>query len=407
MVTQNGRQVTALQVLFKILKQKCDHRHPMWSFHAFVKIAYQVESSMRTTLNKQCSTARRWALVVACLEYALPLAGDVTTSFEMQKSKDGVRLQKRFALRWNFQPRPCSVLVKDTTESKKKKVKGSKRKSKVSTDTLETPTVAEAQEADETPTVLPPDPESLTTTQALSRVVDEGLWQLINKGFKPDEELDIQSKVQHVIRLFWKLSLSGGVGIDAELQNGVTTKISNIYDFRARIHEHLEAFASGYLLVRGHNLSAAPVVAGQRGLEDSPEMSPLPSPLMSPVPSPEMSPLPSPLASPDDSWDLLSHEQACDFLQWLAANPMSLVHSFHPAFRTMQTRVSQEALKLQLEIGSTWRSILKIIVGEVCKHICIDWMNEVCSSVKKGKSHEICFKCAPCLFSLDMLPFCV
>ena len=177
----------------------------------------------------------------------MPLAGDMTTNFELQKSTDGVRMQQLFGLPWNFQTRPCSVLVKDTAVDDTKKKKGpktkGKRKSKVSSDAFETPTLPEDGEA-ETPTVLPPDSESLTTTQVLSRMVNEGLWQLMNKVFKPEEDSDIQAKVQHVVRLFWKLALSGGAGIDVELKNGITTKISNIYDFRDRIHEHLEALAS-------------------------------------------------------------------------------------------------------------------------------------------------------------------
>ena len=298
----------------------------------------------------------------------------------------------------------------DTKKKKAVKTKG-KRKSKVSSDALETPTVPEDCEA-ETPTVLPLDSERLTTTQVLSRMVDEGLWQLINAGFKPEEDTDIQAKVQHVVRLFWKLALSGGAGIDVELKNGITTKISNIYEFRDCIHEHLEALASGYLLVRGHNLSVAPVVARQRSPCPSPSMSPLSSPAASPAwspsASPVISPLPSPATTDDDSWDFLSHDQACDFIRWLSDNPISFGHSFHPAFRTMQTRVSEEALKLQSgQADEAWKAILKIIIGEICNHICTDWVNEVCSIVKKGKSHNICFKSAPCCFSLDMLLFCL
>ena len=392
----DGQELSAFKELQQLLKKRCDHRNSQWNFHTFCRLAYHIESGMRGLLGKSCASSRRCLMVVTLMEFCLPLCGEVSSRFDLFKNMDGPRVVKLLNLKWAFKPRPCSTMLpapSDPAGGSKKGTRKKKRKSSASD--IATPTkdgqASGVGEEERAPVVEDQSAEILSTPQVLSRILDEGLWQLLSKGIEAGSDINIVQKVRNTCTVFWALALSKGSGVTLRAESDEdSVNITNIFGFRDHLHKDLNTFSNGYLLVRGHSLAVAPTVIAQ----PSPELAPLPSPASSPEFVPLPSPSPCSSVGPDitgDTLELLSVDQAGSLMKWLSANSLSRGHVLHGCFRAVQARVLSHAQEIA-NSNCDWKQVLKVIVDEVCSEIHPAWVSEVTLMHTKNHNYTMFFK---------------
>ena len=249
-------------------------------------------------------------------------------------------------------------------------------------------------EEESTPVVEEQAPEILSTPQVLSRILDEGLWQLLSKGIKADTDINSVQKVRNTCTVFWSLALSKGYGVTLQADQPESDEdkvhIANIFDFRDYVHGDLDKFSKGYLIVRGHSVAHAPTEIAQ----PSPQLPLLPSPASSPEYAPLPSPSPCSSVGPEitgDTLELLSVDQAGSLMKWLSANSLSRGHVLRDCFRAVQAGVLSHAQEIA-NSNCDWKQVLKVILDEVCAEIHPAWVSEVTLMHTKNNNYTMFFK---------------
>ena len=201
----------------------------------------------------------------------------------------------------------------------------------------------------EVTTAADPGIEVLSTFNAISCIIDEGLSDLLAKNIKIDEEVQVAEWSFSVFRMFVQLAFSSGHGVDVPTGNmgctgPETINIITIDDVRSHVHQYLQHRAEGFLMIRGEADTTPPECSGSR----------LHTP-RAPEPSPSASPSPDASAdaarSDDDRVDdgneleLMKPGDVGGFVKWLEENPQSTQFALQPAFRRAQQAVLAQIQK--------------------------------------------------------------
>ena len=203
---------TVMVWMMDLFKKKCDHRHPNWNQKTFCHIGYWLNRELGTPLYNNMSESRKAMVMMATLRMCMPLVADAADQSSgdglvLCSSGDASRIRRMSSFQFAFKPLPTSVANTTTAKKKQKKQRSSKaEKSAASCSDMPAPEVPVPPTAD-------PAIEILSTFNVVSRIVDEGLTDLLAKNIKIDEEVQLVEWSATIFRMFMQNAYSGGCAV--------------------------------------------------------------------------------------------------------------------------------------------------------------------------------------------------
>ncbi len=192
----------------------------------------------------QLRESRRSQLISLLLKFALPLIGDAQSRFLLCKSDHAGKLSKTLLAVVDFKPKPVAALMASADNSKKKAKDVRRKKKKVGAGEAPPP---------EQPLVVPdPAVESVKILVAISRCVDEGLWQLLSRTPPIDIDADAECfpKALDMLAIGVQLMLNIAFGDGQGITISEDVSIATLKCFRDFAFQKLGEFSKGYLAVK-------------------------------------------------------------------------------------------------------------------------------------------------------------
>ena len=237
-ITQLERK-ECMPELLKVVKKFCYHQHPKYTIHEFMKVGYSIESTLRSHYSSLLTPSRMKLMLLVLHEFALPLSTNCGAKFLLHEHGDAARIERLLLMTFPFRAKAVSSLIPDASEKKKRRV--------TKAATAKT-TEAEAQQ--ENQLVVAENPiEDVMFGMLVSRVIDEGFWQLLVHGISPDTESECSPRVVELLTLAFMVALTEAP-VEVVLPGGEKKMITDLADFREHCMNLLQDFCKGYMLVK-------------------------------------------------------------------------------------------------------------------------------------------------------------
>ena len=312
--------------MMDLFKKRCDHRHPNWNHKTFCHIGCWLNRELGTPAYNNMSESRKAMVMMATLRMCMPLVADAAD----QSSGDGLvlcspgdapRIRRICSLQFTFKPLQASVANIIIVKKKQEKTRASKASASCSD--MPVPEMPVPPTAD-------PAIESLGTFNVVSRIVDEGLTDLLAKNINIDEEPQSVEGSTTRFRMFMQIVFSGGCGVLLSTgQMGRAgpemIKVITFADCCSHAHQYLKHRAEGFLIIRGE-AGPMPECSSSRIATAVPSEPPVPAP--SPDASPDASPT---YDAGEDELEVMKPSDVPRLVKWLEENhrAINLPRSLH------------------------------------------------------------------------------
>ena len=391
-VIRQLKQCEAYDELMSLVKRRADQRDPHFSQTQCLKIWYAIESGIRSAFDKvSISTKRRKMFTVVVGQFALPLVSETDTPFTLFKANDVPRMRKLLGLKIAFKPKAVAALIPATEGKAIKRKRISKAHPGQGRRTDPTSTDPEILTASASEATIPdPEIEIISLPHAISRILNEGIWQLISHDVSVDEHSQVSCRLKDMIAAAFKLMLSEGTPLTMTTTDGdstaVQTTIGNLHRLRSELHKHLIRFSTGYMMLN----SLTPFAEPPQGQQE-PETPSLGNSDLVPLPGPSPLHSPSPSVDDDEGQDglyVLSSAEAMKLRKWVAVNRISYSPiSLQPSYRCVQGQVAAHLAKASDDSANPIVDIVAII----CTELNPAWVREVESMQQTNADAKIFF----------------